>query len=481
MQRGKLFIIRSFEKLSLIVVDLFAICLALYVAFALRKYVAPHLLGNLLPFTHTLRFYYSLFWIPLISLFFTYYNGLYTKTETFWEDAKAYLKSYIIGFIVIITLITLSKQSDRISRMVMTLFLINVLWINLSLRFLFKRFLFLFKAIRKDVLIIGAGSTGADLLRGLRRERYLGYHVVGFLDSNGEKGDTIEGAPVLGTMEDLDRVRRAYAVEKAFIALPSLSSDEMMDLYVRLRKYFREVVIVPRIRMMALMNSDIHYLFNNDLFLLNVKNNLGYGLNRFLKKFVDYFLAVFFFPLFLFVLGIVALLIKLESPGPVFYRHNRYSVGGDEITIFKFRSMYKDADVRLKGLLERDEELRREWNNCFKLKKDPRITKVGRVLRKTSLDELPQMLNVLKGEMSIIGPRPVVSDELEKYYARYGDYFENIKSGITGLWQISGRSDTNYEYRVRSDLWYVLNWSFWLDVVILLKTIIVVLKGKGAY
>ncbi len=156
-------------------------------------------------------------------------------------------------------------------------------------------------------------------------------------------------------------------------------------------------------------------------------------------------------------------------------------MNGKELTVYKFRSMYKDAEKRLDLLLKKNENFKNEWDKSFKIKNDPRITRVGKILRKTSLDELPQIINVLKGEMSLIGPRPVIMDELTKYYSKYSDFFEKVKPGITGLWQVSGRSDTDYKYRVRSDLWYVLNWSSWLDIVILVKTFGVVIKGKGAY
>ena len=143
--------------------------------------------------------------------------------------------------------------------------------------------------------------------------------------------------------------------------------------------------------------------------------------------------------------------------------------------------MYEDAKERLEKLLKEDEQAKREWETNFKLKNDPRVTRIGKFLRKTSLDELPQIFNVLKGDMSLVGPRPVIREEIEKYYGDFAQYYYMVKPGITGLWQVSGRSDTDYDKRVRLDTWYVLNWSLWLDLVILIKTVEAVLKGKGAY
>jgi len=481
-QKGNGIIVKGFEKFVLVFFDVMAIYVSLYVAFLMRKYVIIHIIKDLPPFDHRLQFYYSLYWIPLVVLFFNNYHKLYTRTETFWEDAKEYVKANAISFVLIITIITLSKQGDKISRILMTLFFLNILWINLILRFYIKRFLNCFKIFNKNVLIIGAGETGTTLLRALQRDRYLGYKVVGFLDNDtGKKNKVVGDTKVLGTIENLAEINSMNTIEKVFIAIPSLDSDALMELYVKLHKIFKEVVIIPQIKAMALMNSEIHHLLNYDLFLVNVRNNLNYKLNIFIKSLIDYIVVLLLLPIFLFVLIIIALLIKIESKGPVFYTHQRYALNGKRVLIYKFRSMFKDADSRLQNLLAQDEAIKAEWQNSFKLKNDPRVTRIGKLLRSTSLDELPQLINVLKGEMSFIGPRPVIAEELDKYYSKYTDYFTNVKPGITGLWQVSGRSDTDYEYRVRSDLWYILNWSIWLDMVIFIKTIFVVVKRKGAY
>jgi len=143
--------------------------------------------------------------------------------------------------------------------------------------------------------------------------------------------------------------------------------------------------------------------------------------------------------------------------------------------------MYQDAQERLEKLLETDPAIREEWERNFKLKDDPRVTKLGAIMRKTSLDELPQILNVLKGEMNFVGPRPVIQQEIDQYYKEDAEYYFMVKPGITGLWQVSGRSDTDYDFRVSTDKWYVSNWSLWLDIVILFKTVKTVLKREGAY
>lgn len=200
---------------------------------------------------------------------------------------------------------------------------------------------------------------------------------------------------------------------------------------------------------------------------------------RFQKRVTDGFFAAvaFVFSLPLFV--VIPLLIKLTSRGPVFYRHRRIGQGGREFRIWKFRSMYADADARLAEMLAKDPKLKAEYESDFKLAHDPRVTLLGRFLRRTSLDELPQFFNVFLGQMSLIGPRPIVREEVEKYGSSYA-VFSSVRPGITGLWQVSGRSDTGYARRVELDTYYALNWSPWLDLWILLRTIFAVLLMRGA-
>jgi len=178
----------------------------------------------------------------------------------------------------------------------------------------------------------------------------------------------------------------------------------------------------------------------------------------------------------------IMIAIKLTDRGPIFYKQKRVGYQGKEFYIYKFRSMYPDADKRLKEILEKDPEAKKEWEKTFKLKNDPRITKIGKFLRKTSLDELPQFINVLKGEMSVVGPRPVIKEELEKYYKNRAKQYISVKPGITGYWQVESRSNIdNYRQRVAMDVWYIKNKSIWHDIKIIVKTVKVMITGKGAY
>jgi Undecaprenyl-phosphate galactose phosphotransferase WbaP len=184
----------------------------------------------------------------------------------------------------------------------------------------------------------------------------------------------------------------------------------------------------------------------------------------------------FLFP----VVGIIGIIIRLETPGPAIYANDRIGKNGRTFRCYKFRTMHRDAEEKLKEILNKNEEIRNEWFNNWKIKDDPRITRVGRFLRKTSLDELPQIFNVIRGEMSLVGPRPYLPRE-KAVIEENLQVICSAKPGITGLWQVSGRSDTGYKYRVKLDSWYIINWSLWLDIAIIFKTIRVVLKTEGAY
>ncbi len=182
------------------------------------------------------------------------------------------------------------------------------------------------------------------------------------------------------------------------------------------------------------------------------------------------------------IMFFIALIIKLTDRGPVFFLQERVGYKRKRFKVIKFRTMYPDAEKKLKEILKKDPKAREEWNKTYKLKNDPRVTPIGKFLRRTSLDELPQFFNVLKGDMSVVGPRPVVEEELRKYYKDKAEYYLSVKPGITGYWQVEGRSDIdNYEERVNMDVWYVKNLSFWLDLKIILKTVYVMIKRKGAY
>ncbi len=218
---------------------------------------------------------------------------------------------------------------------------------------------------------------------------------------------------------------------------------------------------------------------SGDILAVEVRPALFGSAAQMLKRALDIVGVLMLGTLALPLVALIALATKLDSKGPVIYGHRRIGRGGRTFFAWKFRSMVVNADTVLTDYLQRDPKARDEWESKQKLRNDPRVTRVGRLLRKSSLDELPQLWNVLVGEMSLVGPRPIINSEIHRYRERISLY-ERVLPGLSGLWQVSGRNDTTYEERVELDSYYVRNWSFWLDVCILARTIPTLLFGRGA-
>lgn len=262
------------------------------------------------------------------------------------------------------------------------------------------------------------------------------------------------------------------------ILLAPAERERLSPLLDYCERNYLETYLIPDL--LDIFSSPVDIGQINSVPLIRLKENVISGFAFRLKRALDVVgaavgLAVFS-PLFLFT----AILVKLDSPGPVFFKHKRLGAGGKLIEIYKFRTMLVNAEEVLRELLQRDPTLKAEFERVFKLKDDPRITRFGRSLRKTSLDELPQFINVFKGELSLVGPRPIVPLEIERY-GPYGRLLLRVPPGVTGLWQVEGRSDTDYEERIKLDMYYINNWSLWLDVLTILKTVPAVLAKRGAY
>jgi undecaprenyl-phosphate galactose phosphotransferase len=248
------------------------------------------------------------------------------------------------------------------------------------------------------------------------------------------------------------------------------------DWLERLSLYESGIQVVPALSGLPLLGVGASIIFRHDVLLLRIRNHLERGPGAWLKRSFDILGAaaglVALSPLFLWV----AVLIRRQGgEGAVFFGHERIGCGGRPFRCWKFRTMVSDSQKVLDHLLRTDPEALSEWERDFKLRNDPRITRVGAFLRRTSLDELPQLWNVLRGEMSLVGPRPVVAPEIERYGAR-AEFYRSVRPGLTGLWQVSGRSDLSYPERVALDAWYVKNWRFWYDIAILAKTVRAVLR-----
>ena len=372
----------------------------------------------------------------------------------------------------------LFKEGERYSRLVFLMaWALSVVLVPIA-RALIKHFFATKRWWGYPVVVLGAGKTGRMVVRTLKRRPGLGLKPVAVLDDDIEKQGLLEGVPVVGGVDLAPVLAQELGVRHAIVAMPGVPRQRLLGILEQYGNVFPHLILIP-----DLFGFSSLWVSTRDLggvLGLEVRQQLLLRGPRMVKRAMDvvgsFLGGLLLSPLLL----LLALLIKLDSPGPIFYGHERIGQGGRRFKAWKFRSMVKDADRVLDNYLQEHPELREEWERDRKLKHDPRVTRIGRVLRRTSLDELPQLWNVFKGEMSLVGPRPIVQEELVKY-GELGVFYLKVKPGMTGLWQVSGRSDTSYKERVELDVYYVRNWSIWLDLYILARTIWVVLFGKGAY
>jgi Undecaprenyl-phosphate galactose phosphotransferase WbaP len=282
----------------------------------------------------------------------------------------------------------------------------------------------------------------------------------------------------LGSVDDLAPIARRSWVDWALVAADSLDAESLPDLLSRTSGQIKHWIILPPLARFPSLWLEACEAARRPA--LCVTNRLALPWSLPLKRVFDLVVTAVLGCAALPLIGLIALLVRVSSPGSIFYGQERIGRFGRRFKAWKFRTMLPDADAILARYLEAHPELAAEWKANHKLKHDPRVTWIGHWLRVTSLDELPQVWNVLAGEMSLVGPRPIVAAEVDKYGEDYSAYVKAVP-GITGLWQVSGRNNTTYEERVALDVYYVQNWSLWLDIYILACTAKVVLLREGAY
>ena len=336
----------------------------------------------------------------------------------------------------------------------------------------------------KPVVVLSYKATGMTILESLKRDWDLGYNPVAVFDyqldmseRSFENVDSEDEERPQALSNAIDLSRR-LGVDTAIFAMPYTRREQLAGMVSVAGESFRNVLVIPNLS--GVTNSAVVARDLSGTFAVEIKQNLLDPWAQRLKRTLDLFGAVVGGLCISPLLLVTAILIKLDSQGPAFYGHRRVGTGDKHFVCWKFRTMHANAEQMLDIHLEDNPFLRAEWEQNQKLRNDPRVTRVGRLLRKTSLDELPQLWNVLWGEMSLAGPRPIVDAEIPKYKTDYSLY-KRIKPGMSGLWQISGRSEIDYEERVAMDAYYVRNWSVWLDIVLLAGTVKTVLLGRGAY
>jgi exopolysaccharide biosynthesis polyprenyl glycosylphosphotransferase len=324
------------------------------------------------------------------------------------------------------------------------------------------------------LLVIGSGRLGKMIMQHIAANPSLGYSIVGFLNDKNEPPSDFGRFKMLGTLEDLGMVIRSMQIDEVIIALPSNMQEHSIKSVRLLERFGASFKLVPDLHELSLSRIDMETV--EGIPLIGIKQVSLNKAQRAVTKAVDIVVS-----LLILVLGLpfwlcIALAIRLNSPGPIIYRTTRIGLNGRPFKMYKFRSMYQNADQILSALMAHNEA----QGPLFKMKEDPRITPVGKFLRRTSFDEIPQLINVIWGEMSLVGPRPPLPDEV----AQYEEWQKGrlaIKPGMTGLWQVRGRSDLSFDEGVLMDLYYIENWSLRLYFQILLRTIPAVLFHRGAY
>lgn len=431
------------SRTLLIVSDIITIFLSIFLAISLRTFLT--IFFDLPKIDYSYLSFYSVY-VTLIIMFF--YLGIYTKRYDFWHETKLIVKACILSFLMLLASLALGQNAEFYSRSTLILIFITCsIFLPISKLFL-KKYLFQLGFWRKPAKVI---SDNTEFRNQLFEDHYLGY-----VRSSGLNREVI------------------------FIDGKSIDKDKLNRIIENNISNSREIIFTPVLNGYDFSNSYIYNMFNSRTNIFSLENKLLSRTNQMIKGLLDYFIVLTSIIFWIPILGIIAIVIKMEDPkGTILFKQKRLGVNNKEFLCYKFRSMYSDQSFMEQWLAEHPEE-KEYYDKYHKYMNDPRVTNVGAFLRKTSLDEIPQLLNVLTGDMSLVGPRPYMVTEKEKI-GQKSSLVLAVKPGITGLWQVSGRSEIDFETRVDMDVWYMKNWSLWNDIVILCKTVSVVLKRDGAY
>ena len=421
-------------------------------------------------------------YLPFIMLLFIcvgMYPGIMTSPT---DEVRKFFVCITFSFLAIILSILIPDENNKILHSIIMdssnisvsiAFLISIpicAFLFPAGRDVFRHFFSKFKWWGVPAVVYTNGNKAYFIIDKLLKNKYLGYHPAVIVDSSDNHEDNYKGIPIFNSTDKLKQIIKKHNVKQAIICSYKGDINYIMSSY-------RYTLTISKHQEMFTSTQQLKDIAG--IMGFTSVHNLTFKGNLMLKRLLDISVIVFFSPIVLPIVLILCVLTKCTSKGPIFYGHKRVGKNGKEIKCWKFRSMCVNSAEILEEILATDPVRRAEWEKDRKFKDDPRVTKFGKFLRKTSFDEIPQLFNVLIGQMSLVGPRPVTVPELEKY-GEYKDYVLSVLPGLSGMWQISGRSDTGYEERISFDTYYIQNWSIWLDIWILIKTVWVVIAGKGA-
>lgn len=465
----------SIQKLGLIISDGLSLCVSLILAVYLLNILRPgaqeYIDLNRLGIA-------KLFGFSILVVF--WYQEHYTKRRPIWEEIKLL---YITIFVFAVIHFCLTYLlAHHIIKLVNVAFWFFLLFILPFFRYFTKNVLLKLNVWQRRLYIVGTGSNAINAYVMLRNNNLLGFNIVGFISIdeslNSREFELLKHVKVY-PYDVLLAENTKYEDTEVIFALENNELSGNIHKIDIIQTKYTFVSVIPDVTGLPLYGAQLDHFFGSNQVLLRLKNNLSRRVNRLTKRVFDVILSIIGLCLLSPFFLVFAILIRLTGNN-IFFKHKRVGEGGRHFYCLKFQTMFANSQEILEQILKTDENARKEWEKDFKLKNDPRVTKVGNFLRKTSLDEIPQLWNVLKGEMSLVGPRPIIDAEIIKYGEDFY-YYKLVKPGITGLWQISGRNDIDYTSRVGLDVWYVKNWSLWYDFVIIFRTVIVVLIRKGAY
>lgn len=423
------------------------------------------------------RIMYNTFFIYLIL---NLTKNMYSfKTILIWEELRKQIRVHT-EYLIVMLINDIAFWGVKYIPVHLVVGMTFTFFNILIIKFIRRQFIGL---LEKRLLIIGVGNTARELTKIIGENSFTMYNLLGYISANNLFGVhqeiCIDKDKILGTYEEIEQVISDKRINEVIIAMPLADNNQMFEIINNLDGKVNKVKFVPELNGVYTFNSEIEDY--DGTMLISAQINYVRGLSRFLKRVMDIGIGI---------VGGVSLIpltilvwIKTNSEERkhgLFFTQDRIGKDGKSIKIYKYRSMVTGADKILEEMMAKDEKIREEYEKNKKLKDDPRITKVGEFLRRTSLDEFPQFINVLKGEMSFVGPRPYLPREKKDMGEYYGKIIKS-KPGITGMWQTHGRSETDFEERLELDEYYYRNWSLWLDIVIIIKTVKNVISKKGAY
>jgi exopolysaccharide biosynthesis polyprenyl glycosylphosphotransferase len=461
---------------ALLVTDACIVAVSFALSYAVRFWTNVPLFDEVWPNPDFYAVVTALMVPAYLSLFYAY--GLYDRTNLLGGTTEyaRFFNAVTTGLMLII-LVSFLVPAFVVARAWLLLDLVLLTVLGVGNRFVMRRLVY---AQRRQgrfldrTLIVGANPEGLAVAEQLQLARTSGAQIIGFIDDYLPPGsEPLPGVPVLGSSDLFAALVAQQEIDNVVIANTAITRERLLGIYSALDA-LQHVEVRLASGLFELLTTGVRVREDGFVPLVVLNKTRITGVHLLLKTLLDYALASLTLLLLLPLFALLAWRIRRDSPGPVFYRRRVVGQGKREFDAFKFRSMYLDGDARLtpaqRQALEQD----------GKLKDDPRITPVGALLRRYSLDELPQLWNVLRGEMSLIGPRMLTLAELEKF-GKWQHNLATVKPGLTGLWQVSGRSDLRYDDRVRLDMHYIRNHTIWLDIQILLQTIPALLSGRGAY